>query len=258
MRYTLLGILGLFIAFVAPTVWERMMDAAPEPMWRIVLCLFALSAIAFVVLSDPVYLKLTKPAQHPWLSTAIVAIVSAAVAGSVWWFFVTTTTEPEQAAIVPTPPATIREGLNVGEIRFIFDDLKKDRHSELIMRVFNGTGNVVEFSSLQGQVTFSDADNTDPDRMGTLPTPALRADTQRTVAPSKEWFLILNQRVPAVEADKLQKLIESDIQIHFDLRELTIEVVGGHDRKKVERIPLWGGVTYSRGSGFLRKIYGAG
>ena len=126
------------------------------------------------------------------------------------------------------------------------------------MRVFNGTGNVVEFYKLLGQVKFNDGNNTDPDRMGTFPPPALRSDTQRTVAPFKEWFLVLNQRVPADEADKLQKMIEADIRIHFDLRELKIEVVGQHDRNKVERLPIWGGVTFSRGDGFLREIFGDG
>lgn len=151
----------------------------------------------------------------------------------------------------------IRDGLYVGEIRFNFADLEKDRHSELTMRVFNGTGSVVEFSSLQGQIKFSDPDNTDPG-MGTLPTPTLRSDTERTIAPFQEWLLILVQQVPSMEADKLQAMLKADIQIHFDLRDLTIEVAGAHDKNKVERLPIWGGVTYSRGSGFLRKIYGVG
>ena len=158
--------------------------------------------------------------------------------------------------IVTTSPPTMRAGLYVGEVRFDFTGLEKDRHSELTMRVFNGTGSVVEFSSLQGKVKFSDAGNTDPDRMGTLPTPTLRSDTARTIATFQEWFLILTQRAPAIEADKLLAMLAADIPIHFDLRELTIEVVGQHDRNKVERLPIWGGVTYSRGSGFLRKIYG--
>jgi len=155
-------------------------------------------------------------------------------------------------------PPTMHAGLYVCDMRFTFTGLEKDRHSELTMRVFNGTGRVVEFSSLQGQVKFSDAGNTDPDRMGTLPTPTLRSDTATTIAPFKEWLLILVQQVPAMEADKLQAMLKDDIQIHFDLKELTIEVVGDHDRNKVERLPIWGGVTYSRGDGFLKKIYGDG
>ena len=42
--------------------------------------------------------------------------------------------------------------------------LEKDRHSELTMCVFNGTGRVVEFHNLQGQVKFNAPNNTDPDR----------------------------------------------------------------------------------------------
>jgi hypothetical protein len=89
-------------------------------------------------------------------------------------FFVVVALGIMLARIDKTPPAAIRDGLYVGEISFTFADLEKDRHSELIMRVFNGTGNVVELFSLLGQVKFNASNNTDPDRMGTLPTPALR------------------------------------------------------------------------------------
>jgi hypothetical protein len=79
--------------------------------------------------------------------------------------------------------------------------------------------------------------------MGELPTPAMRADTERTVAQLKEWLLILTQRVPSAEADKLIAMLEADITILFDLSELTIEVCAQDDRNKVER-------SYSRGHGF--------
>ena len=150
---------------------------------------------------------------------------------------------------VTTSPPTLRGGLYVCDIRFTFARLE-DRHSELTMCVFNGTGRVVEFYHLQGQMTFNAPNNADPGRMGTLPTPALRPDTARTVAPFKEWSLILNQHVPGTEANKLLAMIENDIPIHFDLRELQIQVVGQHDRNKVERLPIWDGVSYSRSRGF--------
>ena len=170
----------------------------------------------------------------------------------------TATTEADQTVIDTTPPGTIRSGLHVSDMRFSFTDLQKDRHSELTMRVFNGTGSVVEFYKLHGQITFNAPNNTDPSRMGTLPTPTLRSDTEKTGAQLKEWFLILTQRVPPIEADKLLALREADIRILFDLRELTIEVVGQHDRNKVERLPIWGGLSYSRDHGFAQIIYGEG
>lgn len=166
------------------------------------------------------------------------------------------TTSKAQSEIVPTSPATIQDGLYVCDIRFTFSELEKDRHSDLTMRVFNGTGSVVEFFKVRGQVKFEAPNTTDPDRMGTLPTPGLHHDTEKTVAPFKEWFLMMTQRVPAIEADKLQAMLEAGIRISFDLRELIIEVVWQHDRNKVEQLPIWGGVSYSRGYGFGRIGYG--
>jgi hypothetical protein len=141
-------------------------------------------------------------------------------------------------------------------MRFTFADLK-DRYSELTMRVFNGTGRVVEFSGhITGRIKFSAPNNTDPSRLGDLPTPAMRSDTERTVAQLKEWLLILTQRVPAVEADKLIAMLEADIPIHFDLSELTIGVFSQDDRNKVERLPILSGVSYSLGNGFGMIIRG--
>jgi hypothetical protein len=135
-------------------------------------------------------------------------------------------------------------------MRFAFADLK-DRHSEISMRVFNATGRVIEFSGLiSGRIKFSTPNNADPSCMGDLPTPAMRPDTERTAAPLKEWLLVLTQRVPAVEADKLIAMLETDTPIHFDLTELTIGVFAQDDRNNVERLPIWSGMSYSRGHGF--------
>jgi hypothetical protein len=145
---------------------------------------------------------------------------------------------------------TLQAGLYVSDIRFTFADLK-DRHSELTMRVFNGAGRDAEFSGLiTGRIKFSAPNNSDPSRMGDFPTPAMRPDTERTVAQLKEGLLILTQIVPAVEADKLIAMLETDTQINFDLRELTIGVFAQDDRNKIERLPIWSGVSYSRGNGF--------
>jgi hypothetical protein len=158
-----------------------------------------------------------------------------------------TTYHPTVTASMPT----LQAALYVCDIRVTFDGLKNDRHSELTMRVFNGTGRIVEFSGLiSGHIKFSAPNNTDPSRMGDLPTPAMRPDTERTVAQLKEWLLILTQRVPAVEADKLIAMLEADIPIHFDLTELTIDVFAQDDPNNVERLPIWSGVSYNRGHGF--------
>jgi hypothetical protein len=154
-------------------------------------------------------------------------------------------------------PHALGPDLYVSDIRFTFGELENDRHSELTIRVFNGTGHVVEVSNLSGRIKFNAPNSTDPSRMGELPTPALRPDTARTVAQSNEWFLILTQRVPAAEADKMLAMLKSDIPIHFDLSGLKIDIFAQDNRNNIEKLPLWHGVSYSRGNGFGRIISAA-
>jgi hypothetical protein len=142
----------------------------------------------------------------------------------------------------------------VADIRFTFDKLKKDRHSELSMRVFNGSGRVVEIGNVSGQIKFNARNNTDPTRMGDLPTPALHPDVKRAAVQLEEWLLIFAQHVPSTEADKLLAMIRAKIPMHFELGELNIEVFPQKDRSKVERLPLWDGVSYRAGLGFGRIV----
>jgi hypothetical protein len=154
------------------------------------------------------------------------------------------------ATQLPALPA----GLYVSDIRLTFASLA-ERHSEISMRVFNGTSRVVEFSGLSGRIKFTSPNSADPSRTGELPTPSIRADMAQTVEPFKEWLVILSQRVPAPEADKLLAMLAADIPIHFDLHGLTVEVCAQDDQQKVERLPIWGGVSYNHGSGFGQIIY---
>jgi hypothetical protein len=71
--------------------------------------------------------------------------------------------------IVATTLPKIETGLNVADIRLTFGDLEKDRHSELTIRVFNGTGRVIELGNLSGHIKFNAPNNTDPSRMETCP-----------------------------------------------------------------------------------------
>lgn len=144
---------------------------------------------------------------------------------------------------------TLITGLYVSDIRFNFSKLS-ERHGEWSMRVFNGTGRVIEFSGLSGQAKFHAPNDTAPSRKGELPEPSARADMAQMVGPFKEWLLILSQHVPAAEADKLSAMLAADTPIHFNLSGLTIKVCAQDDRKKIERLPIWSGVSYSRGFGF--------
>ncbi len=148
----------------------------------------------------------------------------------------------------------LQAGLYVSDIRLTFASLA-DRHSEISMRVFNGTGHVVKFCRLSGHIKFRSPNSADPLRMGNLPAPSTRADMAQTVGPFKEWLVILSQRVPAEEADKLLAMLAAEIPILFDLSGLKIEVCAQDDQQNIERLPIWGGVSYSHGHGFGQIIY---
>jgi hypothetical protein len=75
------------------------------------------------------------------------------------------------------------------------------------------------------------------------------------IGPLQEWLLILSQRVPAPEADKLLAMLAAGIPIHFDLNGLMIGVCAQDDRQNVERLPIWDGVSYSHGNGFGQIVY---
>jgi hypothetical protein len=149
---------------------------------------------------------------------------------------------------------TLEASLYVCDIRFTFADLKKNRHSELTMCVFNGSGRVVQFVTLSGKIKFNAPNNSDPDRMGELPTPALRPDTARTVDQLQEWLLILSQQVPADEADKILAMLRTKTPIHFDLSGLNIRVAASDKPSETERLPVWSGVSYKQDYGFARII----
>jgi hypothetical protein len=160
------------------------------------------------------------------------------------------TTEPK----TPPKPSPLEGGLYVADMRLTFHTLS-DRHCEITMRVFNGTGRTVEFFGLSGHIKFNAPNNTDSSRMGDLPTPSTRADMAKTIAPFQEWLLILEQRIPAPEADKLLAMLAENIPIHFDLHELTIEVRAQDDQQQSVHLPIWGGVSYSHGNGFGQIVY---
>jgi hypothetical protein len=151
------------------------------------------------------------------------------------------------------PPA-LATGLYVSDIRFTFDDLEKNRRAELTMRVFNGTGRAVEFSSLSGRMTFKAPNSADPQHTGELPTPSLRYDVAKVVYPLQEWLFILEQHVPAQDADKLISMLQNDVPIHIELDGLAISVFAQDDPKKLERLPLWNGITLRRGISIGRII----
>src|SRR5206468_10844258 len=98
MRKTILGLLVIVLAFIAPTIWERIMNQAPEWAWRGVFALFIVGGTAFVLLSDPVYLRIRVPFEYPFVSTAIIATAAAVCFGGLWYLVVMPTMQARQIA----------------------------------------------------------------------------------------------------------------------------------------------------------------
>jgi hypothetical protein len=217
-------------------------------------------AVALVAAMTWAASSISDLAQHGWgavvfagLGMACLIVLSISAGAIAWrWFYPLPTQQDSELYLptVTTSPPTLQAGLYVSDVRFTFADLAKDRHSELTMRAFNGTGRVVEFSSVSGQIKFNAPNNTNPAQMGTLPTPSLHPEMARVGFPLQEWFLMLSQRVPAAEADKLLTMLESDTPIQLLLNELKIEVFAQDERNKIERIKLWHGVSYKKEHGF--------
>ena len=159
----------------------------------------------------------------------------------------------EPDPLVTQTKPKLESGLYVGEIRFSTGEITTDRHTEITMRVFNGTGRTVEFERVSGHITFNAPNNADPALMGELPTPSAGSDMKLSVHPLTEWLLIFAQRIPSAEADKIVAMLERDTPIHLDLRSLAIEIKSGEERGK---LPLWSGVSYNTKYGFGRIIHG--
>ena len=64
------------------------MSAAPEWVVRVVVSVGAIVCIAFVVFSEPVYRRIKNPSLFPYASTAWMALIMAAIAGTTWWSYV--------------------------------------------------------------------------------------------------------------------------------------------------------------------------
>ena len=74
------------------------MNSAPEIAWRILFFAFVCGSVAWFVLSDPVYVRVSNPRAHPAVSTLLFAGCLAVVGAGGWWFLI---------AYVPAVPVTI-------------------------------------------------------------------------------------------------------------------------------------------------------
>jgi hypothetical protein len=141
-------------------------------------------------------------------------------------------------------------GMNVA-----FDALKTEHRIEFRIRVYNATGYSIEIEPIGGFVIFSDLHN--QQNAVRLPTPLLQYVSQKPASSFKEeWSIALSQIVPASNADTLAALLDDDnVTTLFDMDGLIINVTTVENRKIIERLRLWNGVTCKKGicSGQLKK-----
>ncbi|MDB5609828.1 MAG: hypothetical protein JWP25_6728 [Bradyrhizobium sp.] len=179
---------------------------------------------------------------HPVLNMVIAVISTstaayvicfvAGVAATMWFVYLR---NGKETGLIEAPLA---QALYVGEMRVQVEHIAQERHSEISIRVFNGTGKAISLVGVSGQIAFSGSGGT-----GKLPTPTIRPDSAASVKPCEEWFILMNQRIPSDEATKLVSTLDKADTIQFDMREIKIEVSDG-DRKA--SLNLWGGVSASR------------
>lgn len=183
--------------------------------------------------------------------------------GRYFWRFSSATTEAKNALPVriglvdedriypPTitqGPAPLLFGLYVADISIGLKTVQTDHHGEIRIRLFNGTRRTFDIVSLTGWITFKAGNliSGDPQMKGELPPPTISSKTVKSAAPKTEWDLVIDQRFPSKEADKIPTILRS-YPLHFDLALLDIQISEHEDPKKVERLILWAGVKYERG-----------
>ncbi|MDP2412256.1 MAG: hypothetical protein Q8M26_18475 [Pseudolabrys sp.] len=205
--------------------------------------------------------------EYGMFGICVIALVSALVASAAFALVAfaisklrgSKSTHSGESGNLPIEPAlpvpSLQKGLYVADVRIGLKTLEKDRHTEITLRVFNGTGRVVEFSSLSGFISFYPSNRKDDHlRRGVLPTPTVRSDVRRAVEPFEEWFLILAQRVPSDEADKLTSMLDANDTIIFELERLKIEAFAHSDDRKIEPIPMWYSMSYKKEFGFQKAV----
>lgn len=89
MRQVALAVFAyLVLQLFVPTLWERFMSSAPEWVIRTVVFAGGLICLAFIVLAEPVWRRVTRYAEFPVSSTILIALIAAAVAASAWWLLI--------------------------------------------------------------------------------------------------------------------------------------------------------------------------
>jgi hypothetical protein len=148
-------------------------------------------------------------------------------------------------------PAPLLAGLYLADIDVSLKAVQSDHHGEINIRLFNGSTERRTFDlvGVSGHITFKAGNliSSDPKMNGELPQPTISPATVRSGSPQTEWSLILDQRFPSKEAPKVADILRAHPLV-FDFTNLDIQIAWRDDPTKVERLTLWGGISYNRAS----------
>jgi hypothetical protein len=233
--------------------------AGLQPLWQAIKWLIGRGGdIDFVVSrwSDPgwvgavINFLLSPP---PWMMIPLLIVGSALIA---WDYFRHRNPAPPGLATddkiypptITQGPPPLLFGLYVADIEIGLKTAQSDHHGEIRIRLFNGTGRALDLVGLSGRITFKAPNlvSADPQMKGELPEPTISSKTVRSIAPQNEWALVLDQRFPSKEADKIPVILRAH-PLQFDFTLLNIQIAERDDPKKVEQLALWKGIKYERG-----------
>jgi hypothetical protein len=147
---------------------------------------------------------------------------------------------------------SISAGIYVAEMLMSLDKLQSDRYSEIIIRLFNGTGQIIAIEALgglTGEIRFQAANGTNR----TLPSPTINPSTNKLLFPFKESFIFLSQRVPPDDADEILRTIDEGKRVLLYFDKLTIEV-RYEKQTTLEKLKLLDGITIMRGINYGRIV----
>jgi hypothetical protein len=88
MRGIILAVLVCVVGTLATLILERLMTNAQEWIWRLAYSIVALGALLILLLTDPTFGWLRDFRNHPFVSTAAVAISAGLLCAVVWCFWI--------------------------------------------------------------------------------------------------------------------------------------------------------------------------
>ena len=163
MRQLVGAVLVVVLGVLVPLVSQRIMNGAPEWLWRWVSLACVVVGVAIAVFSDPLWSRLRGAQQTPIGSTIIVAIASSVLCAATWWFLIAARPIPRETEQAESPAQVTLEGLFRNDFDYTLrrsrnitlTDSSGDRFTLLsqVYLDFSGGSKFVGFLVPQGEVT---------------------------------------------------------------------------------------------------------